>query len=137
MFSLSLESLRSAFLNAAAWTGLEWLRGILLTGFPWNGLGVPMASLLSLIQSADLVGVTGLSFLPVFCACIAYNTALRFREEARTSRVRPHMDFFCAIDDTGGMTNPGKVWDVERKSRDQTQKESAPDFFSITAPKRD
>lgn len=97
MFSLSLESLRSAFLNAAAWTGLEWLRGILLTGFPWNGLGVPLASLLSMIQSADLVGVTGLSFLPVFCVCIAYNTALRFREEARTSRVRPHVDFFCAV----------------------------------------
>ncbi len=97
MFSLSLESLRSAFLNAAAWTGLEWLRGGLLTGFPWNGLGVPMAAQLSLIQSADLVGVTGLSFLPVFCTCIAYNTALRFREEARTSRVRPHVDFFCAV----------------------------------------
>ncbi len=97
MFSLSLESLRSAFLNAAAWTGLEWLRGVLLTGFPWNGLGVPMASQLSLIQSADLVGVTGLSFLPVFCACIAFNTALRFREEARTSRVRPHLDFFFAV----------------------------------------
>ena len=97
LFSLSLESLRSAFLNAAAWTGLEWARGIIFTGFNWNGLGVPLASELALIQSADIVGMTGLSFLPVFCACIMWNTVLRFRDEARTMRVRPHVDFFCAV----------------------------------------
>ncbi|MCE9520742.1 MAG: apolipoprotein N-acyltransferase [Verrucomicrobia bacterium] len=96
-FGSSIESLRSAFLNAALWTGLEWARGIVLTGFNWNGLGVPLASELSLVQAADIVGVAGLSFMPVFCACIAYNTALRFREEARTARVRPHLDFFCAV----------------------------------------
>jgi apolipoprotein N-acyltransferase len=97
LFSFSLESLRSAFLCAAMWAGMEWLRGIVLTGFPWNGLGVPLASQLAMIQSADIVGANGLSFLPVFCSCIAYNTVLRFREEARTSRVRPHLDFFCAV----------------------------------------
>lgn len=97
MMSFSIESLRSAFLNAAAWTGLEWLRGMLLTGFPWNGLGVPLASELALVQAADVVGVTGLSFMPVFCSCIMWNTVLRFREEARTARVRPHLDFFCAV----------------------------------------
>jgi apolipoprotein N-acyltransferase len=50
----------------------------------------------ALIQSADIVGVTGLSFLPVFAACIIYNNVLRFRQEVRTSRVRPHADFWCA-----------------------------------------
>ena len=97
LFSVSLESLRSAFLNAAAWVALEWARGILLTGFPWNGLGVALHDSTPLIQSADMVGVTGLSFLPVFVACICFNTVLRFRQEVRTSRVRPHADFFCAI----------------------------------------
>lgn len=93
----SLESLRSAFLNAALWTGLEWARGIVLTGFNWNGLGVPLASELTMVQTADIVGVAGISFMPVFCCCIAYNTVLRFQEEARTARVRPHLDFFCAV----------------------------------------
>jgi len=95
--SFSLESLRAAFLNASLWTGLEWARGILLTGFNWNGLGVPLAEELALVQAADIVGVAGLSFMPVFCSCVAFNTALRFREEARAARVRPHLDFFCAI----------------------------------------
>lgn len=97
LFSLSLESLRSAFLNASLWAGLEWARGIVLTGFPWNGLAVPLASQLAMVQVADIVGVSGLSFLPMFCSCVAWNTALRFREEARTARVRPHLDFFCAV----------------------------------------
>ena len=96
LFSASFESLRTGFMCASAWVGLEWVRGTLFTGFGWNGLGVPLAHDPSLIQSADLVGVTGLAFLPVFCTCIGYNTVLRFIEEVRTSRVRPHFDFFIA-----------------------------------------
>ena len=96
LFSSSLESLRSAFLTAGAWAACEWLRGIVFTGFGWNGLGVALHSQTALIQSADLVGVTGLSFLPVFTACILYNNILRFRQEVRTSRVRPHADFWLA-----------------------------------------
>lgn len=96
MFSSSLESLRSAFLCAAAWVAGEWLRGILFTGFNWNGLGVALHQNLPLIQCVDLVGVTGLAFLPVFVACIGWNTVLRFRQEVRTSRVRPHADFWAA-----------------------------------------
>jgi apolipoprotein N-acyltransferase len=96
-FSVSLESLRAAALTAGMWVACEWLRGIVMTGFGWNGLGVGLRPNIALIQSADLVGVTGLSFLPVFLAAIVYNTVLRFRQEVRTSRVRPHADFFCGI----------------------------------------
>ena len=97
LFSSSLESLRSASLNAAAWVACEWLRGTVMTGFGWNGLAVPLADDLSMVQFADTVGVTGLSFIPVFCACIGYNTVLRFADEVRTRRVRPHLDFYCAV----------------------------------------
>lgn len=96
LFSSSLESLRSAGLTAGAWVACEWLRGIVFTGFGWNGLGVALHQNPVLIQSADMVGVTGLSFLPVFVACILYNNILRFRQEVRTSRVRPHADFWFA-----------------------------------------
>lgn len=73
----SMESLRSCFLSAAAWTGSEWLRGIVFTGFGWNGLGVGLHQNLVLTQIADVVGVTGLAFLPMFVACIGFNTLLR------------------------------------------------------------
>jgi len=54
------------FANAAVWGGLEWLRGWLLTGFGWNGLGVGLHGTSWLAQAADLLGVTGLSIVVMF-----------------------------------------------------------------------
>jgi apolipoprotein N-acyltransferase len=55
-----------AFSNAFVWGGLEWLRGWLLTGFGWNGLGVGLHDKLVFAQAADLFGVCGLSVVLVF-----------------------------------------------------------------------
>lgn len=46
-----------------AWTVLEFLRGTLFTGFPWFTLGVALAPATWLLQSADLFGMYGLTFL--------------------------------------------------------------------------
>jgi len=64
--SRAWSSLRIAFVNAVVWSGLEWLRGWLLTGFGWNGLGVGLHSTAWLAQAADLFGVTGLSGIVMF-----------------------------------------------------------------------
>ncbi len=45
------------------WVALEFLRSFLLSGFPWASLGYSQISLLPLVQSADLFGVYGISFL--------------------------------------------------------------------------
>ena len=47
------------------WVSLEFLRSFLLSGFPWASLGYSQQSHLALIQSVDLCGVYGLSFLLV------------------------------------------------------------------------
>lgn len=47
------------------WVALEFLREFLLTGFPWATLGYSQHGNLTLIQSADLFGVYGLSYLLV------------------------------------------------------------------------
>lgn len=47
---------------AAAWVAVEWLRGWLFTGFPWNPLGVAWAFHPAFAQGAAVVGVFGLSW---------------------------------------------------------------------------
>lgn len=59
-----------ALSNAFVWAGLEWLRGWLLTGFGWNGLGVGLHDKLIFAQAADLFGVCGLSAALVFIQAI-------------------------------------------------------------------
>lgn len=48
---------------AATMTVAEWLRGHLLTGFPWNTFGQALSEPLALAQTASLVGMWGLTFL--------------------------------------------------------------------------
>jgi apolipoprotein N-acyltransferase len=50
---------------AATLTMGEWLRGHLLSGFPWNAFGYALGEPLALAQSVSLVGVWGLTFLAV------------------------------------------------------------------------
>jgi len=49
------------------WVGLEYLRSILFSGFPWGLLGYSQANQLSLIQFADILGVYGVSAI-ILCA---------------------------------------------------------------------
>ena len=50
---------------AASLTVSEWLRGYVLTGFPWNTFGYALSEPLALAQTASLIGLWGLTFLSV------------------------------------------------------------------------
>jgi apolipoprotein N-acyltransferase len=50
---------------AVALTLSEWLRGYLLTGFPWNAYGYALSEPLALAQIASVIGLWGLTFLSV------------------------------------------------------------------------
>ncbi|MDJ0930873.1 apolipoprotein N-acyltransferase [Breoghania sp.] len=50
---------------AATLSGAEWLRGHVLTGFPWNAIGYGFAANTLMMQPAALVGIYGLGFLSV------------------------------------------------------------------------
>ena len=89
----STSNLRLAFILAAAWTTLEWLRGWIFSGFGWNGLGVALHDTWPLIQITELTGVAGLSFMVAFANVIILTTAYRLVVEARTRVMRPHFDF--------------------------------------------
>ena len=50
------------------WIVAEWLRGHILSGFPWNLMGYAWGSLLPMLQSVSLWGIYGLSFVTVLAA---------------------------------------------------------------------
>jgi apolipoprotein N-acyltransferase len=50
---------------ALALSAMEWLRGHILSGFPWNVLGYALTYPLPLMQSAAVLGIYGLTLLAV------------------------------------------------------------------------
>lgn len=59
------DSPLSPFLLGGYWVALEYVRAHVITGFPWCLLGYSQYARIHLIQSADLFGVYGISFLIV------------------------------------------------------------------------
>ncbi|MCU0832110.1 MAG: apolipoprotein N-acyltransferase [Rhizobiaceae bacterium] len=49
------------FALAAAFTGVEMVRAVVLTGFPWNALGYTLANNPVFLQTAALIGVDGMA----------------------------------------------------------------------------
>ncbi len=58
-----LRRVQWALVCGAGWVGLELMRGLFLSGFPWNYLGNSQSAMLPLIQMASVTGVYGVSFL--------------------------------------------------------------------------
>jgi len=88
----STHNLGIAFLLAAGWVTQEWLRGIIFSGWGWNGLGVALHGYWPIIQIVEYTGVTGISFLIAFANVIAVTTVRRLMLETRVKPVRPHYD---------------------------------------------
>ncbi|MGO8352343.1 hypothetical protein ACC790_38160, partial [Rhizobium johnstonii] len=45
---------------------MEWLRSVILTGFPWNAIGYGIMPVPLMMQSAHVIGAMGVTALAVF-----------------------------------------------------------------------
>ena len=104
-------------LFAAAWTAAEWLRGAILTGFPWNLMGHSWAVSDSMNQLAAVTGVWGLTFVTILAASIPAVLSEEFddsndqgRGSARWSAVAVVYAFLALIWVGGTARLPGKPW---------------------------
>ena len=65
-----LRGIAGVLVLAVAWAAAEWVRGHLMTGFPWNLIGSAWAAVLPMMQPAAYVGLYGLSLLTVVIAAL-------------------------------------------------------------------
>lgn len=57
-------------LFAIAWTVFEWIRGHILTGFPWNLIGYAWSGSDAMLQGAAFLGIYGLSLAVILSASL-------------------------------------------------------------------
>ncbi|MDD4932333.1 MAG: apolipoprotein N-acyltransferase [Methylacidiphilaceae bacterium] len=83
---------------ASSWVVLEWIRGWLGGGFPWNTLGVSQFQALVFAQTARLGGGLLLSWLLVFGNALLFFAGLRLRAEIRGEQKRVlHLDLAAGL----------------------------------------
>jgi len=81
---------------AAVWAAGEYLRATVITGFPWNPLGVSQYKQLACIQIAEWGGVYAVSALMVFVNAAFAVTILQYATGLRR-RSRMHLEIMFAL----------------------------------------
>lgn len=72
--------LPETFFAPPLWVSLEFIRGFLLSGFPWELLGYSQFQTLPMVQIADITGVYGVSFIILLSNVALYRLALTFTD---------------------------------------------------------
>ena len=68
--ALRLHGVGRVLAFAVLWTGAEWLRGHLFTGFPWNLAAYAWMDVPEILQSASVLGAWGLTLVTVLVASL-------------------------------------------------------------------
>ncbi len=103
------------------WVGLEMLRSVFLSGFPWALLGYSQWSLKPLLQVADLTGIYGVSFLVV-----GVNAGLCLLAVELSEKRRPAWGCFLNLAFCGALVGAAWLYGQERMARISELSSEAP-----------
>lgn len=93
----SRHNLGLCLLAGAAWVMQEALRGIVFSGFGWNGPGVALYRETPFLQIAEFTGTAGVSFVVVFANAMLVLTVWRLVLEVGRVKMRPHWDYSLTV----------------------------------------
>ncbi|ADK84422.1 apolipoprotein N-acyltransferase [Desulfarculus baarsii DSM 2075] len=110
------------FCAPLAWVGGEWLRGVLLTGFPWLPLASGLTGRLELAQTAEWWGASGVSFLLVLTASLL----ARGLAPPLARRALPGRREWAALGAALALVAGGWLWGQARMTQVATQCAAAP-----------
>ncbi len=107
-----LRRVSGLVLLALLWFLAEWMRGNLLTGFPWDMLGYVWSDTLPMLQTTSLVGIEGLTLIT---ALVAFIPALWAWTTAREKHIAIALTLMGLI-----LMSGLSVWGFARLSTNQT-----------------
>ncbi|MFO7534987.1 MAG: apolipoprotein N-acyltransferase [Kiritimatiellia bacterium] len=87
----------SVFVIPMFWVGLEYIRGNLFTGFPWNPLGATQAQNPAIAQMAEWGGVYLVSGIVVLFNASVFFTVGRYVDWRNPKPYKPHVELFIGL----------------------------------------
>lgn len=85
------------FALSATWAAAEYGRSVLLTGFPWNALGISQYNSPTLIQVAHFGGVYLVSAILVWMNAALFVTFRQYTHGTRLRKYRPHFELMAGL----------------------------------------
>jgi apolipoprotein N-acyltransferase len=91
------RNIRLMFALTMVWVGSEYVRGFLLTGFPWNPLGVSQYANPAIIQIAEWGGVSIITAYIVWMNAGIFITFRQYTHGTRSRKYRPHYELMIGV----------------------------------------
>ena len=88
--SWSMQAVAPVWSAPLLWVALDFVRGLLFSGFPWQDLGYSQFNPPLLIQASSLAGHHGITFLIVMANCLLFTLSAPWRKDVawRPSQTR-------------------------------------------------
>jgi apolipoprotein N-acyltransferase len=94
---INLNAYGRAAIFAVIWISVEWLRGWVLTGFPWNQIGTAWANTDIIMQFASVAGVLGLGLVTMLVALLPAGLVYRNEPKNQNFKFLPIVGFVLLI----------------------------------------